>query len=191
MSKLHRPLAKDVENYLDMFRSSLSAEVLQDMRYSFKVFLIPKLVNDPSQADMAVEFVKYDPNNTEEMQKYGKVVTFIKPTVAQVANPGKLKAGDVCKAVQPIVQQVVGNTASFSPSYHHVRACYFHKIRPRKGDADARKTNTRYCQYDEAHRDYVYTDAWRKFLIAEMKKPGQYQKVLKGAGPDAQEPKGN
>ena len=64
MSKLHRPLAKDVENYLDMFRSSLSAEVLQDMRYSFKVFLIPKLVNDPSQADMAVEFVKYDPNNT-------------------------------------------------------------------------------------------------------------------------------
>ena len=35
-----------------------------------------------------------------------------------------------------------------------------------------------FCHYDAAHKDYVFTEQWVTFLIEEMKKPGQYQKVL-------------
>jgi len=180
VASFRRPLAKDVEAYINTFRSSLSTEVLHDARFSYKVFLIPKLASNPGQADLAVEFVKYDSAKPEEMAKYEKVVAFIKPTVTQVVNPGKLKAGDVCKAVEPLVQQIVGSTKKFNASYHHVRACHFYKIRPKRGEGDVRKTDIQYCQYDDAHRDYVYTEAWKRFLLSELKKPGQYEKVLKG-----------
>jgi len=37
----------------------------------------------------------------------------------------------------------------------------------------------KYCHYDEAHDDYVYTDEWVNFLKTEMAKEGQYEKVMK------------
>jgi len=49
------------------------------------------------------------------------------------------------------------------------------------GATNPAKTNTQYCHYDEAHKDYVYTDAWKKFLVQEMKKPSQYQKVIEAS----------
>ncbi len=179
IARLHGSLSENVAQYVTRFRSGLGTEILNDMRYSYKVFLIPKLANNPGQADIAVEFVKYDPSNPQEMAKYEKLVAFIKPSVTQVVNPGGLRPGDICRAVEPIVQQVGGVSVKFNASYHHVRACQFYKVRPRTGNGDPRATNTQFCQYDEAHRDYVYTESWKKFLIAEMKKPGQYEKVLR------------
>ena len=57
---LQKPLHRSVSNYLEQFRSSLSSDVSQDMRYSYRVFLIPKIANHAQQGDVAVEFVKYD-----------------------------------------------------------------------------------------------------------------------------------
>jgi hypothetical protein len=178
-AKLHRAMASDIQSYIDTFRSGLSQDVLHDLRFSYKVFLIPKIPNNPGQADLAVEFVKFDATKPDEMSKYEKLVAFIKPVTTAVVNPGRLKAGIVCKAVQPVVQQVVGPKAKFSGSSHHVKACYFYKVRPKPGEGERTKTNTQYCQYDECHDDYVYTTAWRDFLVEEMRKPGQYEKVIR------------
>ncbi len=176
---LHAPLSDDIAGFVESFRSSLSDEIRNDLAFSYRVYLIPKVANRESSSDLAVEFVKYDPNKPEEMKQYNKVAALVKPAVTQVANQGRLRACDVCRAVQPVVQEVVGPTAKFVPSYHHAAACRFYEIRPAKDASDPSKTTTQYCQYDEAHKDYVYTDAWRQFLIAEMKKPGQYEKVVK------------
>jgi len=176
---LHAPLSADIATYIDSFRSALSDEIRNDLAFSYRVYLIPKVANHEGSADLAVEFVKYDPNDPEDMTQYNRVASMVKPAVTQVANQGRLKAGDVCRAVEPIVQSVVGSTAKFNASYHHVAACRFYKIRPGRGDSDPTKTNTRYCHYDEAHKDYVYTDSWTAFLIQEMKKAGQYEKVVK------------
>ena len=175
---LQRPLQANVADYLEQFRSSLSSEVSQDMRYSYRVFLIPKIANHAHQADVAIEFVKYDPSKPEEMAKYEQVTALIKPAVAQVANAGRLKAGDVCKRVDPVVKEVCGKDKKFVASYHHARACQFYKVRPLASAADPEKTDTRFCHYDAAHRDYVYTEQWVRFLITEMKKPNQYSKIL-------------
>ncbi|MEX2215164.1 MAG: hypothetical protein WD768_13605, partial [Phycisphaeraceae bacterium] len=77
----------------------------------------------------------------------------------------------------------VGPHAKFNASFHHVAAWRFYKIRPPKGAADPTKTDPQYCHYDEAHKDYVYTDGWKRFLIQEMKKAGQYEKVMKARTP--------
>jgi len=67
-----------------------------------------------------------------------------------------------------------------------VAAWRFYGIRPKTGATDPMKTDTQYCHYDEAHRDYVYTDAWKRFLIQEMKKPGQYETIMEAYRNDTQ-----
>lgn len=86
--KLHKGLAKDIRSYIDAFRTSLSTEQLQDMQFSYKVFLFPKPANHQGSADLAVEFVKYDANNPDEMARINRAVALIKPpttTIAQAA----------------------------------------------------------------------------------------------------------
>ena len=93
MRKLHRALAKDVLLYVDTFRSSLSDEQLQDMQYSYKVFLIPKPANRESSSDIAVEFVKYDPNNQEQIARIKKIIALIKPTNSPKSLSGVVAEG--------------------------------------------------------------------------------------------------
>jgi hypothetical protein len=63
------------------------------MQYSYKVFLIPKPANHESSADLAVEFIKYDANNPEEMARINRVVALIKPTAAANQVPGRITTG--------------------------------------------------------------------------------------------------
>jgi hypothetical protein len=178
ISELHKLLRADVKKYIDTFRSSLTPEINADQQFSFKVFLIPKVANSQGQAEVAVEFVKFDPTKPEEMAQYEKLAALIKPSVSQVVNAGRLKAGDVCKRVLPVVKAAFGKDRCFNASYHHALACEFYKIRPKKTDPHPHKTDVEMCQYDAAHKDYVFTEKWVTFLIEEMKKPGQYEKLL-------------
>ena len=82
--QLHKGLAKDVVSYINAFRSSLSTEQLQDMQFSYKVFLFPKPANHEGGADLAVEFVKYDPNNPEEMARINRAIALIKPPTTTI-----------------------------------------------------------------------------------------------------------
>jgi hypothetical protein len=181
VASLHHPLARNVDSYISAFRSGLTKEEFDDLQYSYKFFLVPKVSNHEASADFAVEFVKYDHTKPDEMAAYERLVTMIRPNAVQVANLAHLRPADVCRAVEPVVKQVCGDKAKFVPSYHHAKACSFYGIRPPSGDPDPRKTDVRYCHYDVAHKDYVYTELWKKFLIAEMKRPGQYERVLQGS----------
>lgn len=177
-------LASDVDAYVSRYRSSLSADLVNDPRFSYKVFLVPKLANHAGQADVAVEFVRYDPSKPEEMEQYSKLVALIKPSLVPVANADHHKPGAICDAVEPVVQEVVGPDYRFTPSYHHAKAHQYYGIRPPAGDPNPSRTDATYCLYDEPHRDYVYTHAWRDFLVDEMRKPGQYRKMLRGVRDD-------
>jgi Protein of unknown function (DUF3644) len=179
IAKLHQPIAKNIKSYIDEFRSSLSNEESNDLQFSYKVFIVPKLANHQSKDTLAVEFIKYDSANPEEMEQYEKVVSLMKVNQIAVVNPGRLKPGEICKVIEPIVKQVCGSNKKFVASSHHVRACYFYKVRLKANESDPRKTDIRYCQYDDAHKDYVYTKEWLEFLKKEMLKPGQYEKIMK------------
>ena len=92
--KLHRGFAKDIRAYIDAFRTSLSFEQLQDMQYSYKVFLIPKPANRESSADLAVEFIKYDANNPDEMARINYAVALIKPAATSTSQAvGRITTG--------------------------------------------------------------------------------------------------
>ncbi len=157
-----------VKAYVDQFRSSLSTEIYSDLAYSFKVYLVPKVGAHASKDAVAVEWVKYDPSKPEEMKQYEKVVALIKPKEIRVANLDLLRPGEVAKKVAAAIGKV------FNVGHHHV-ICYRHfNARPGKGAPDPKACDTRYCFYDVAHRDYLYTQEWVDHLVKSLSENSIY-----------------
>ena len=38
--------------------------------------------------------------------------------------------------------------------------------------------DTKFCQFDQAHRDYVYTQAWVDYLVVKLSDDAEYRKLL-------------
>ena len=72
---------KILKNHIDSFRDKLDPSILSNPEYSLKVFLIQKPANRRSASDVAMEFIKYDPNDPDQMKKYEHLVTLIKDKV--------------------------------------------------------------------------------------------------------------
>lgn len=154
--------------YVEQFRSSLSTEVCSDLGYSFKVYLVPKVGTHASKDAIAVEWVKYDPTKPEEMKEYDKIVALIKPKEVRVANLDLLRPREVAQKVAAAIGK------PFNVGHHHV-ICYRHfNARPAKGASDPKACDTRYCVYDVAHRDYLYTQEWVDHLEKSLSDSATY-----------------
>ncbi|MBA9078205.1 DUF3644 domain-containing protein [Rufibacter quisquiliarum] len=53
-------LPKNISSYINAFDESLTDEEYNDIRYSYRVLYVPKLVNHKGQADKVIEFIKAD-----------------------------------------------------------------------------------------------------------------------------------
>jgi hypothetical protein len=161
-----------VKKYIDTYRESLDEKVWQSNEFSFRVFLVPQIGSNRRTSACAIEFVHYDPNKPEEMEKYEKIVALIKEKHVPVLNPGRYKAGDVADKIHANLG------IPFNPSYHHAKCWKFYHIRPERGSSEPHTTNLKYCQYDETHKDYVYTKEWVDFLILEMSDKNKRDKIF-------------
>lgn len=162
---------RTVKAYVDAFRSALSQDIHSDLRYSFKVFLVPKIGNHATGSSVAVEFVKYDPSKLEEMRKYEHLVAMIKPKEVLVANQGLLMAGE-------IVRQVASKLGKKFTHYSH-GLCYKHfNVRPPGRNPNPGAWDARYCQYDALHKDYGYRPEWADFLVSKLSDQEIYRAII-------------
>lgn len=173
---LHSALTPSVRSYIDKFRSSLSDDILGDMAYSFKIFLIPNVGNHRSKDALAIEWVHYDPNDPEQVENYAKSVALIKDRHIPVSNLNMMKAGEVAKRIRAAIGK------PFNASTHHARCWRHFGVRPSSGDPNPEQCNTNYCVYDKAHRDYVYTDKWVDRLITVLSDPNKYIAIMNSNG---------
>lgn len=171
---LHSTVKPSVRSYIDKFRSSLSDDILGDMAYSFKVFLIPNVGNHRSKDALAIEWVHYDPSDPEQMENYVKSVALIKDRHIPVSNLNTMKAGEVAAKVKAAIGR------PFTASTHHAKCWRHFGVRPPNGDPNPERCDTKYCIYDKAHRDYVYTDKWVEKLITELSDRNKYKAIIKG-----------
>ena len=168
LKKIQSEHYEELKEHIEAYRSSLEDSVFSDNQYSFRVFLIPQLGNHRSSSDCAVEFVQYDPKHPEEFEPIKKDIALIKEKRIPVANQGKLKPQMVCDALS----QKMGTKISVTL---HTKAWKYYKVR--KTGTQANGCDTKYCQYDEAHRDYVYTQAWIDFLFSKFSDPDELSRV--------------
>jgi hypothetical protein len=166
---------KNVRQFLEDYRSHLSDAVKNSLNYSFKVFLIPKVGVHEKTSDVAIEFVKYNPNKPEEQEKYKKLLVAIKEK--QVLMVG-FRAGQVCERVFNTLKAKMPSSWKFNPSSHHVKCWRYYKVRPPKNTPNPEKTKQNYCFYNPAFNQYEYTEEWIKFLINNLKNKKTYKKIM-------------
>lgn len=168
---LRRAASTDLRAYIDDFRSSLTDEIAGDMAYSYKVFLVPVLANHRTRETLAVEFVHYDPEN---MDDYDRAVALIRQRIVPVINPGRLKPSQVVEQVAPRIAPKTFNVTT------HTRCWKYWRVRPRPGSAAPALCETRFCQYDEPHGDYLYTEEWVDFLVSQLTDDETYAAMRSG-----------
>jgi len=168
MKKFQSKQYDKIKEYIDTFRSQLADEVFQDPKYSFRAFLVPKIGNHLSSSDMAIEFVKYDPNNHKDMETI-KNVALIKERHVPVVNPGKYKPSDVVR----LVTEKLGVRFTM---HNHTQAWNYYKVRSSLKKPESCKE--KFCQYDVVHQDYIYTKEWVDFLVNKLSDDDEYKKLI-------------
>lgn len=167
--KLQAKHFDDVKQFIDGYRSGLPDLVYGDQRYSFRVYLVPKVGNHKTSSDLAVEFVKLDSENADEFKQLQKQIVAIREKHVTVANANLLKAKEVVKQVAAQLGKPFNRT-------HHTRAWGRYGVR-KAGKFDPTGCDTRYCVADPLHQDFGYTSEWVVFLVKQLTDPGEYAAI--------------
>ena len=163
--------AKSVTDYVSTFRGGLPSTVLNSMKYSFNVYLVPKVANRESAADVAVQFISMDEASAEELDRMEKLNVLIREKHIPIANLDMFKPSEVVARVKARLP--------FEFSIHnHTQAWQNLEIRPRKGDLHPERTRPEYCVYDRIHKDYLYTTAWIERLVKDLADPRGFYELI-------------
>ncbi len=162
---------KDVRDYVDKFRGGLPSTVLSSMKYSFNVFLIPKVVNREKSADAAVEFIHIDEASKEEVERLEKLNVLVREKNIPIVNLDLFRPKQVLEKVNKDSNYKLTMNAHASLWRHF-------KVRPATGDASPNKCDNRYCNFDEAHQDYLYTKAWIKKCLNICNDPEKFLQII-------------
>lgn len=155
-------LSTEVQNlveYINKYRNELSEEVYNSQEFSVKLIAIPKVAS-ASRNDMSIEFLKWDTLTPEEQEEVQRLTAIVKDKVVRVegVNTGRHRPSI-------IVNKVNENGIPEFSIPNHTAMWKLFKVRPSRGTEDSFDTNVKYCYYDQAHDDYLYTDAWIDFIV--------------------------
>lgn len=161
-----RALSKEMSDLkfaINKYRAKLSQEILDSQEYSIKVLLIPKISNTKVN-DIAIEFYKPDKTTYEDVIH---VLTKDKVQKVEAVNIDKFLPGIIVKKVNQ-------SDSSLNFKVHeHTWLCKIFAIRPfqkNQQEYDPFNTKTKYCLYDEAHKNYIYTSKWINLVIKILNK---------------------
>ena len=163
--------AKTVKDYVEKFRGALPSTVLNSMKYSFSVFLVPKVANRQSAADAAIQFIPVDEASKQELERLEKLNVLIREKHIPIANLDLFKPGSVLREVEGRVPFRVNMST-------HTAAWKYFKVRPSGGDSHPERTRSEYCVYDSEHKDYLYRRAWVEKLVRELSEANRFKKVV-------------
>jgi hypothetical protein len=163
--------AKTVTEYVEKFRAGLPAPTLKSMKYSFTVFLVPRVATRESAADVAVQFVPVDEASEQELDRLEKLNVLIREKTIPISNLGMFKPSQVVREIAARLPWKVSMAT-------HTRAWKHYGVRPAHGGPHPERTKAQHCVYDEVHHDYVYTPAWVDKLAHDLAQPQQYEKVV-------------
>lgn len=155
-------MSTEVQNlieYINKYRTDLSEDVYNSQEFSVKLIAIPKVAS-ASRSDTAVSFLKLDTLTPEELAEVQKLNVIIKDKVVRIegVNAGRHKPSIVVKKVKE------AGITNFTITNNTILWQLF-RIRPTSKDEDLFLTNPKYCYYDEAHGDYLFTDNWISLII--------------------------
>lgn len=158
--KLLSTEVRDLVDFIEKYKSELTDEVFNSQEYSIKLIAIPKVANT-NRNDLSVEFLAWDSLSPEAREDVQKLTAIVKDKIVKVetVNTSRFKPSVV-------VQKI--NAVGFNgfKRNHHTCCWKLFNIRPENGSQTPFETISKFCLYDEAHNDYLYTQSWIDFLVA-------------------------
>ncbi len=174
LRKAKRSLPMDVRHLIATAEEGVDADVLEDLRYEFRIHLVPK-IGPKTEADLSLTFVPEEGLTEEErtvLTTLGRAGTVIlRERQRGVANYGLMRPKDAVAAIQ---QQIPYRFTMGT----FVRAWKTLKVRPAPGSAHPERTDERYCLYDAANRVYVYTEAFVRKLARDLATPKGFRELF-------------
>lgn len=143
-------LPPEIEAFNAALQSSHTPAELNDIEYRFSVHYT---IVAGTKGVAAINFVA---PGTDEGKRIADIL--VKPVPSDDLYPYKPTI------VARMVSCAIGKRFTVSD---HTAAWKLAKIRPPNGKPDKKKTNSRFCTYNSAHKDYTYAAAWVEKLIAD------------------------
>ncbi|MFJ4466166.1 DUF3644 domain-containing protein [Streptomyces sp. NPDC089424] len=165
MRKAARQLPRKTRDLVARYEAGIDPSVLDDPRYDYRVRLVP-ITGSKTDADLAVNFVKLDDLTEDERRtmveagRSGTVIT--RDRHVEVADLNRMRPTQVAARVEEQLP------FRFSASREHAEMWKRLRIRPVKGSDNPYATVPRYCSYNEAFDQYVYTQAWINKILKEI-----------------------
>jgi hypothetical protein len=160
------------QTVLAKFDAALDAEVVDDLRYDYRIRLVP-ILGPKSAADAAVEFVKLDDLTDDERKvmteagRSGRVITKVKRVPVSSAG---------CMLPKRVVSEVQERLPFAFNVGLHTRMWKHFKLHPTGWVApDGGETVSEFCIPDEPTRQYVYTPAWVDKIVKEIGTPEKFE----------------
>jgi len=156
---------------VEKFRGALPSTVLNSVKYSFTVFLVPRVTNRKSTSDAAIQFIHVDEASEQELERLEKLNVLIREKHIPIANLDMFKPGSVLREVKGRIPFRINMST-------HTATWKYFNVRPSGGDPHPKRTQSEYCVYDSVHKDYLYTRAWVEKLVRELSDANRFKNVV-------------
>lgn len=171
---LRKKLPASAKAYITAFESGLPAEVRDDQRFSYRVRLTP-MKGPKSEADLAVNFVRQDELSADDRAEMERLAKSGMVLVTEKTRDVPLKDELLPKPTAAAIEAQLPfrfNTNHFAKMWKR------HGVRPDWKASDPAKTDTKYCIYVPAYKNYVYTPAYVQRCVDEVKTPKKFERAL-------------
>ncbi|HEX6313155.1 MAG TPA: DUF3644 domain-containing protein [Acidimicrobiia bacterium] len=135
-----------------------------DQRFEFRLHLLPKQGPRP-EAEVSMTFLREEELNDEQRDALAGIDTgtvIVRERHRPVSNVDKMKPGEAARKIERSIP------FRFSLYYHFILAWKRLNVRPDGGARFPERTDERYCVYDAAHHDYLYTDAFVDLVVERI-----------------------
>jgi len=172
---------KDIIRFVDTYRSGIRDQEFHSQEFSIKLLQIPKVANC-SRSSLAVEFVKWDDLSETQKSEISKITAIIKEKeiikevivekevivdrekiiTKYVARKDCHKPGQITEIINkqlPDEQKI--NITDLRNLAKIFRIRPFWNIEP----GETITTNEKYCIYDKAHKDFLYSTEFGILII--------------------------
>ena len=136
-----------------------------DPRFEFRLHLVPKQ-GPRADDDVSLTFLREEDLSDDQRETLAGLDTsgmvIVRERHRPVSNVDKMKPGEAARRIEQAIP------FRFSLYYHFILAWKRLGVRPDGGAKFPERTDERYCVYDAAHHDYLYTDAFVDLVLERI-----------------------
>lgn len=149
-------------DYIKTYRENLDLNIINSDEYAFKIFILPKLIQNQNKADLTIEFIKYNQENNTDREQLNTINALIKERKINDGLSGK-------ELTAKNIVDIIYNKHFWFTMPYFIEAWKKYNIRPENiKNTEKDKTNKKFCIYTGVQNQYRYNKDYIQFLLNKI-----------------------